>query len=79
MLKELIQRLLMQATKHSLTSISIPALGTGVLGFPADVVANIMYSTCVEYATNNSGASIKTITFVIYERDQSTINVSKTC
>ena len=59
----------MTATKDGARSISLPALGTGLLGFPEDVVAHIMYETAVDYAKATRQTTLKQITFVVYDMD----------
>ena len=75
MLYELIRKLLVEATKDGLTSISIPALGTGILGFPSDLVAKNMFETCHDYVKNTQ-TTLTHIVFVVYEGDTGT---SKVC
>ncbi len=63
-----------QATRNSLLrgdelkikSIALPALGTGVGGFPMDECARIMISEVLEYATGNTG--IERVVFVLYDQ-----------
>ena len=48
-------------------SVAFPALGTGNLGFPDDVVGNIMVSTVNAYLEKQKGkTSVKNVIFVIF-------------
>lgn len=56
------------ATKHRITSLALPALGTGVGHVPPGVCADVMLSTVVEHL-RAGGASLKRVTFVLYQDD----------
>ena len=75
MLQDVILQLLNEAHKENMTSIAIPALGTGQLGFPEDVVATVMYHACEGFSRDYPDASIKDIRFIIHDQDQATITV----
>lgn len=53
-------------------SLSIPAISTGIFGFPKDRAAEIMFSTIEDYFENNRSA-IKVVKLVLF--DQPTIDV----
>ena len=63
------------ASSKNLSSIAIPAVGTGALNFPADVVANIMFDTVINFSKENSQSSIKEVQFVLYQADHNNIKV----
>ena len=52
--------------KHKLTSIALPALGSGVGGVPADQSATAIVSTVVEHV-KRGGSSLEKVLFVLYE------------
>ena len=58
------------------TSIALPAIGTGGLKFPATVVAKIMFDTVINFSSSNPGSRLKEVRFVLYQTDQSNIDVS---
>jgi O-acetyl-ADP-ribose deacetylase (regulator of RNase III) len=60
--------------KDNLKSIAFPAIGSGVLNFPAETVARIMIETCSKFLKENDQYSIK---IVIYENAFDMINVNK--
>lgn len=52
--------------KHKLTSIAVPALGSGVGGVPPDQSANAIVSTLVDHV-KRGGSSLEKVLFVLYE------------
>lgn len=54
------------ADKHRMSSIALPALGTGVGHVPPDVSANAMVDTVVAHVRTGS-SSVRKVLFVLYE------------
>ena len=73
------QDILEQADQDGQTSIAIPAIGTGNLGFPPDVTAQVMYEEALSFSQQNPDGPLNDIRFVIYQQDYPTIKVSPTC
>ncbi|XP_072026437.1 protein mono-ADP-ribosyltransferase PARP14-like [Amphiura filiformis] len=69
LLRSLMQKIFQQANQKGSQSIAIPAIGTGNLAFPHNVAAQIMYDEAIKF----SGGSLADIRFVVYHRDQPTI------
>ena len=67
---------LLLAAQSGFTSVALPALGTGNLHFPRDVVADTMFKTVMDFSKANPGTSVKDVRFVLYDKDQPTIDVS---
>ena len=63
------------ASNQKATSIAFPALGTGQLGFPGDVVAKEMFSAAEIFINEKPDSSVKNIKFVIYHKDMDSIKV----
>ena len=63
------------ADKEGYTSIGIPALGTGNMGYPHDVVATYMYNTVEKFATDNEDSKLMVVKFVVYGTDTRSIQV----
>ncbi|KAK3094887.1 hypothetical protein FSP39_007507 [Pinctada imbricata] len=61
------------AHQRGLKSIAFPALGTGNLGYPKDIVAREMFSAVFKFTSSNTGSSISDVRFVLYEKDTATI------
>jgi O-acetyl-ADP-ribose deacetylase (regulator of RNase III) len=54
-------------------SISMPAISTGIFGFPKDRAAGIIFSAIEKYFKGNSSSGIKTVKLVLF--DQSSVDV----
>lgn len=67
---------LSHASSLKYSSIAFPALGTGALGFPADVVAQMMFDIVDYFEKNNPSTSLKKVRFVIWMEDQVAARVS---
>ena len=59
------------ADRLGLASIALPAISTGIFGFPKERAAGIILSAVREYFGNNPGSGIKLVRLVFY--DQATI------
>lgn len=64
------------ASQKGFSSVALPAMGTGNLQFSRDVVAEMMFNSMIEFSKKNPGTSVKDVRFVLYDKDQSTIDVS---
>lgn len=65
-----IRNALESTSKEKLTSIAIPAVGTGVLQFPNDVVVNCLFKEADDFSAKNKDTSINEIRFVVYAQDK---------
>jgi O-acetyl-ADP-ribose deacetylase len=54
-------------------SVALPAISTGIYGFPKDRAARIIFSSIEKYFVENSSSAVKLIKLVLY--DQSTVDV----
>ncbi|XP_015226855.1 PREDICTED: poly [ADP-ribose] polymerase 14-like isoform X1 [Cyprinodon variegatus] len=63
------------AENARLTSISFPAVGTGNLGFPKDLVASLMLDKILEFSSQRQSKHLKKIAVVLYPGDAETIKV----
>ncbi|XP_071170581.1 protein mono-ADP-ribosyltransferase PARP14-like isoform X3 [Mytilus edulis] len=61
------------ASDHKMTSIAFPAIGTGVLNFPVDIVAKTMFEIVLLYKQKVPDSSIKSVEFVIYPEDTAAV------
>lgn len=61
------------AENSCLTSISFPAVGTGNLGFPKNLVASLMLDKFLEFSSQRQSKHLKKITVVLYPGDTQTI------
>jgi len=60
---------LIRAGELGIASVALPALGTGVGGFPVDVAADAMITECVSFIESGSAPSLKKIVFVLFSDD----------
>ncbi|XP_043988454.1 poly(ADP-ribose) polymerase family member 14-related sequence 1 [Gambusia affinis] len=63
------------AEKTRLSSITFPAVGTGNLGFPKNLVATLMLDKFLEFSSQRQSNNLKKITVVLYPGDTQTIKV----
>lgn len=57
-----------QATRLSLTSISIPAISTGIFGFPRARAASVILNAVREYFAQNPTAGIRQVRLTLFDR-----------
>ena len=53
-------------SQQGLTSIALPAVGTGGLNFPIPEVADTLVNTTVKFLNGNPGSTLKEIRFISY-------------
>ena len=58
---------LLLASQKGLQSISIPAISSGIFGFPKDLCAKILVEEAVKFLKTETGSSLRVIEFCIYE------------
>lgn len=66
---------LLESDKQNMSSIAFPALGTGNLGYPRDMVAEEMCNSVLEFSKENPNTSLKQVLFIVYEKDTQTFQV----
>ncbi|XP_070569404.1 uncharacterized protein [Ptychodera flava] len=71
-LRNIIKRSLKTAHESKMSSIAIPAIGTGYLGYPKDVAARIIYEEIVKFSKQEPRTPLKEIIVVVYDQDLST-------
>ena len=69
----MVEKLLTKASQDGMKSIAFPALGTGTLGFPKDLVARVMVDSVFKFSKANSSTNTKEIHFVTYHLDKETV------
>jgi O-acetyl-ADP-ribose deacetylase len=55
------------ASDHNYKSISIPAISSGIFGFPKDRYANILLDESIKFLTINNNTTLETIEFCIID------------
>lgn len=58
---------LLLASQKGLKSIAIPAISSGIFGFPKDRCANILVRTALKYVKENLKISLESIEFCVYD------------
>ncbi|XP_067657091.1 protein mono-ADP-ribosyltransferase PARP14-like [Haliotis asinina] len=72
-LQVLVANCLAKASDKQYRSIAFPALGTGNLGYPRDVVAKTMMETVEQFGQLNPETSLQEVKIVVYHKDSATI------
>ena len=75
----MIEKCLEVADDLNAISIAFPAIGTGILEYPSDVVAKCFLLAFTEFAKGNTDGSLKRIKLVVYTEDSSTKEVRLKC
>ena len=65
-LERMILKVMQECDHLKATSVAFPALGTGNLTFPEDVVAEVMVRTISGYLQQNPGTTVKKVLLVIF-------------
>ncbi|XP_050395688.1 protein mono-ADP-ribosyltransferase PARP15 isoform X2 [Patella vulgata] len=72
-LENLILKCLRKAEAGGCKSIAFPAIGTGNLGFPRDLVARVFYQTINDYKSQGGKLSVNNIQIIVYPGDAATV------
>ncbi len=67
MLKSAVKSSLELASGKGLASISMPAISSGIFGFPKDRCAKILVSTAKDFLMKNSNSSVQVVEFCIHD------------
>ncbi len=66
-LKNAVLNSILTASEKNLNSISLPAISSGIFGFPKDRCARILVKEAVEFFKKNKDSSLQVIEFCIYD------------
>ena len=77
-LRDILKKSLHEAHKRSLTSIAIPAIGTGNLKFPHDRVATACFEEVLAFSKKNLTSTVKEVHLVVYDKDLPTVQAFQT-
>ena len=69
------QKILTMTVKAELKTVAIPALGSGILKYPRDLVAKVMYSEVLQFINNGADNCLHDVKFVLHPSDEQTIHV----
>ena len=65
----LVNKCLKECTKLKVTSIAFPAIGTGNLGYPNDVVARVMVEAVSSFLSSHKSSTLNAVYLVIFMTD----------
>jgi O-acetyl-ADP-ribose deacetylase (regulator of RNase III) len=68
-LRKIVKTCLNIATTKAMKSIAFPAIGSGNLGVPRDVVCRVLYDEVLTFSRRTNRTSLEDIIFVVYDRD----------
>ena len=71
-LAEAVRGSLQLASELNLTSLAMPAISTGIFGFPLDRAAGIIFTTITEYLHRQTDSSLRLVRLVLF--DQATLD-----
>ena len=77
-MRDIIKKSLEEAQKRSLSSIAIPAIGTGNLQFPHGRVAAASFEGVMTFSKKNPSSSLKEVHLVVYDKDLSSVQAFQT-
>ncbi|XP_064307225.1 protein mono-ADP-ribosyltransferase PARP14 isoform X1 [Phalacrocorax carbo] len=72
-LGDIITKCLQIAEELSLKSITFPAIGTGNLGFPRPIVAQLLFDKVFEFSSKNGVNSLEEVHFLLHPKDTANI------
>ncbi|XP_040295798.1 LOW QUALITY PROTEIN: protein mono-ADP-ribosyltransferase PARP15 [Bufo bufo] len=77
-LRKIVNDCLSASEEKRAHSISFPAMGTGILGFPKNTVAAIMYDESLNFSSKGDVQHLKEVTFMLHPSDTETIKAFST-
>ncbi|XP_054431186.1 protein mono-ADP-ribosyltransferase PARP14 [Pteronotus mesoamericanus] len=72
-MEDIIRKCLEITENLSLKSIAFPAIGTGNLGFPKDVFAELIISEVFKFSSNNQPTALQEVYFLLHPNDHANI------
>ncbi|KAE8581718.1 hypothetical protein XENTR_v10024917 [Xenopus tropicalis] len=72
-LREIIQTCLSTTEKRQLNSITFPAIGTGALGFPKNLVATLMFEEVEKFSGSKNVQHLQEVNVVLHPSDADTM------
>jgi O-acetyl-ADP-ribose deacetylase (regulator of RNase III) len=68
-LRRAVQQTLLLASERGIGSISMPAISSGIFGFPKDRCAAILVAESLRFLQKNQESSLKTVEFCIFDEE----------
>lgn len=63
------------AEKSGYKSIGIPAMGTGTIGYPHQLVAKFMYDMVEKFVTKHKSSKLTDVKLIVHSKDIKSITV----
>ena len=70
------KKILSTAHSQNAASIAIPAIGTGLLAIPEQLVAKIMFEEVANFSKDNPTSKLNDVRFVIFDKNDNIFKVS---
>ncbi|KAM5152444.1 protein mono-ADP-ribosyltransferase PARP14-like [Mantella aurantiaca] len=77
-LRRIVSDCLITTEEKQCRSITIPAIGTGILAFPKNTVATLMFEEILEFSSKNQLQYLKQVDFMLHPSDTDTIKAFTT-
>lgn len=74
-MKDIIRTCLTVTESLSLKSIAFPAIGTGNLGFPKDIFAELIISEVFKFSSDTQLTALQEVCFLLHPNDLANIQV----
>ena len=74
-LYDIMMKCLVEADMWNTRRLAVPALGTGLLKYPADKVATIMFQCIQEFSSQNPASHLNTVSILVHSSDTSSYKV----
>ncbi|XP_039613232.1 protein mono-ADP-ribosyltransferase PARP14-like [Polypterus senegalus] len=77
-LQKLIKTCLTEAENEQCSSVTLPAIGTGNLGFPRPLVASIMIKEAIRFSRSGKSMHLRDVHFIVHSSDSQSIQAFTT-
>lgn len=67
-LRKFLRNILLAASERKINSVAIPAIGTGTLKFPPEIVFDCLIQESMKFSTNDPKSSIYEIRLVVFDQ-----------
>ncbi|XP_040214242.1 protein mono-ADP-ribosyltransferase PARP14-like isoform X2 [Rana temporaria] len=71
--RDIVRSCLCESEKKKLRSISFPAIGTGVLGFPKRAAASFMFEEILKFSSKSNAQHLREVNFILHPSDRDTL------
>ena len=75
-MRNFLRNILCRADQDKMKSVAMPAIGTGNLQIPPQLVTQVMYDEVSQFSCTHPRTTLRDISFVVYHQDMGVIAVS---